>query len=390
MSSPFIAPKMFENAALMKMYQDFAVANQMAAMQNSFAAMQSPFGMMSNSLMQMPNPMVSPFMSPSVMAYQTMLMRTKAIKMMQMTNSQLYGMDGKGKINDYSPKLENLVPTCTSLPERSVNQSSTQSSLHSDQELKMMKIESQPVTMKNSTVEKAKPSKPTSQDAYFTVEVEKIIQFILKNMGKKNQTDVQNARSMYINNPTLLQIYDKLVMKYYSAKKCKEDIVRYILRRVFKILRTKIIKKEKVCAKKASVLLCKRYFGSNLDRIQQAGIDIEDEEQLLEFFMPYRKKSKNKTMNTTFVLEVFSSEEFCEEYEKFLANFDNILADDNNKKMKKMMSLIESCAQNNNISKLGSFNRLPWLDIWIEDTKNIASGLMPVRQATDTYKKIKC
>ena len=50
--------------------------------------------------------------------------------------------------------------------------------------------------------------------------------------------------------------------------------------------------------RKLLLLLCKRYFGANLERIEKAGINVEDEDQLIEFFMPYRKKSKNKTMNT--------------------------------------------------------------------------------------------
>ena len=383
MNPQFLAQKMFENAALMKLYQDFAMPNPMMAMPNPF--------------MPIPNPAVTQNLQSSVMAYQAMFLKTRAIKLMQMKNFQLQSVHNECKVKQESMipmvKVESPVSASisasASVSEKNIFPSNQSSLLSFTQDIKFAKIESDSNTKTTLVPESVAPGEPINYDTYFKTELEKILHFILTNMGKNNQVEIQNARNAYINNPCLLQIYDKLVMKYYSAKKCKEDIVRYILRKAFKVMRTALIKNEKVCAKKASVLLCKRYFGANLERIEKAGINVEDEDQLIEFFMPYRKKSKNKTMNTNFVLEVFSSEDFCQEYQRFLADFSDILADDNNKKTKKLISFMTDCAKNNNLSKLGGFNRLPWLDVWIEDTKNIAIALMPNKRLIYNCKKNK-
>jgi len=230
---------------------------------------------------------------------------------------------------------------------------------------------------------------PANLDSSLRAELEKLVRFVLANMGKNNQEEIEKVRNYYINNPTLLQVYDKLIIKYYSAKKCKEDIVRYILRKAFKIMRASLMKRERINGKKASLLLCKRYFQQNMDQIEKSGVNVENEEELFDFCMPYKKNSKNKTMNTTFVLEIFSSVEFCKEYQIFLQGFGHLLFEDNEKKMRKFLNFLMDCIKNNNISKLGSFNRLPWLDVWMEDTKNIAIALMPNKRLIYNYKKPK-
>jgi len=41
--------------------------------------------------------------------------------------------------------------------------------------------------------------------------------------------------------------------------------------------------------------------------------------------MPFRKNSKNKTMNNNFLSEVFSSEGFCDDYKDYLESLDEVL-----------------------------------------------------------------
>jgi len=208
-------------------------------------------------------------------------------------------------------------------------------------------------------------------------QLESMVKMILSNVNRNGSFNQQTARDLYSKSPILLQIYDKLVMKYFSAKKCREDIVRYILRKAFKVARTDLIRKERISYKRASLALCKKFFTSKLAEIEKAGIKLENEDELFEFIMPYKKNSKNRTMNTSFVLEIFSSNEFCTAYEKFLKKFHNILQVDNNKKMQKLLDLLLKCVQKNDISTLNKITRLPWLDVWLEDTKEIALSLMP-------------
>jgi len=59
-------------------------------------------------------------------------------------------------------------------------------------------------------------------NAYLLRELEKIVRFIISNMGKIDQTAMENERSRYAGNSSFLQIFDGLTMKYFSAKKCKD------------------------------------------------------------------------------------------------------------------------------------------------------------------------
>jgi len=208
-------------------------------------------------------------------------------------------------------------------------------------------------------------------------QLERMVQLILSSIKGKEGDNAEQVKALYAKNPILLQLYDKLIMKYYSAKKCREDIVRYILRKAFKTFRTDMVKKERVNQKKASLILCKRYFHSKFEELQKSGVNLENDEALFEFIMPFKKNSKNKTMNTNFVLEVFSSEEFTKAYLEFLSQFEELIQIDNKKKMEKLLDLLVACVEKNDLTKLGAFNRLPWLDIWLEDTISIANSLVP-------------
>lgn len=82
-------------------------------------------------------------------------------------------------------------------------------------------------------------------------------------------------------------------------------------------------------------------------------------------------------MNTKFVIEIFSSEGFREEYNRFLQNFDKYLLEDNNKKIQKLIPYILDCIKSNSLSKLGKYSRLPWLEVWNDTTKSMAFDLIP-------------
>jgi len=219
-------------------------------------------------------------------------------------------------------------------------------------------------------------------------ELETMLRLILANVsGSSTSPEINVHRQAYVSNPALLQLYDKLLMKYYSAKKCREDIVRYILRKFFKILRTDIIKKEKVSNKKASLILCQKYFSSRTQEMEREGVKLEKEEDVLEFMMPFKKNSKNRTMNTNFVCDIFSSPELCKEYTDFLAQFERFLNADNNRKLQRTVQFLAECVQQNNLTKFNTFNRLPWLDSWVENTKDIAFNLIPADSNEKLLKK---
>jgi len=195
-------------------------------------------------------------------------------------------------------------------------------------------------------------------------------------MNRSTKGELDTIRDLYKNQPALLRIYDKLILKYHSVKKCREDIVRYVLRKAIKVMKTEISKKEKVTGKKSLWLLCQKYFGSRLEELEKSGVNTENEEEVLSFFIPYQKYSKNRTMNTNFITEIFSSEEFCNEYENFLKNFNELLIKDNKKKIEKLKAFLIECIKHDCLHKFDTFNRLPWLEVWIENTNNIATSLL--------------
>jgi len=219
-------------------------------------------------------------------------------------------------------------------------------------------------------------------------QLENMVRIVLSSVNGKNSGNTETTRLLYKQSPFLLQLFDKLVMKYYSAKKCREDIVRYILRKAFKTFRSELVKNEKITHKKASLALCKKYFHSRLDEIEKSGVNIENDEALFDFMMPYKKNSKNRTMNTSFVTDIFASAEFTQAYEHFLGQFDGLLKEDNDKKIEKMVDLLVLCVQNNDLSKLNLFNRLPWLDVWLTDTMEIATSLIPKKIKSPAEERI--
>jgi len=177
-----------------------------------------------------------------------------------------------------------------------------------------------------------------------------------------------------MHNIFLLQTYDTLVKKYYSSIKVKEDIIRYIIRKVLKTSKKIIKETEKVKGKKASILLCKRYFPEQFELITNKTNSCKEEE-ILKILMPFNQKSKNKTMNTNFVKELFSSQAFLKDYQGFLQNLGVFLGQDNTKKSEKLLDVLVESVKKNNFKKIGTLKVFPWLESCIEDTKKTAQEL---------------
>ena len=221
------------------------------------------------------------------------------------------------------------------------------------------------------------PSLPSvdhpSFDKSLRKELKKVVKMILTNMGKDNNKVIENSRGLYTHNTFLIQTYDVLVRKYHSSVKSKEDIVRYIFRKMLKLAKKPIKETEKVKGKKASILLCKRYFPHYFNFTD--GNTEKNEQELLESLMPFSQKSKNKTMNINFVQEMFSSETFLKDYQEFLLKIEYLLEEDNKKKLTKLLDTLVQCVRNNNFKNIGSLKVFPWLDTWIQDTKSTAFEL---------------
>jgi len=218
---------------------------------------------------------------------------------------------------------------------------------------------------------------PSSDNTEFNqplrTELEKLVLIIISNIGKNN-SKVLETRKLYQHNELLLQAYDALVQKYFLSKKVKEDIVRYIIRKMMKTMKKPLKESENIKGKKASLLLCKRYFPGHFDSANN--VDPNKEKELLGILMPYNQNSKNRTMNSNFVKEIFSSEPFLQDYQEFLFHIDFYLQEDNKKRLKKLLDLLMKCVKSNNFESIGSLKVFPWLDTWIEETRKAAFELL--------------
>lgn len=221
------------------------------------------------------------------------------------------------------------------------------------------------------------------------VQVKEMVKFILNTMGKVDKREVEKMRQKYVDSPSLLPIFDALVAKYSPLKKHREDIVRYVVRRALKFMKSSIIEEEKIYGKRAYAALCKRYFNFSNEELERMGVNTKDEKDLIEFLLPYRKNSKNRTMNISFTSELFSSKEFCNDYKLFLDNFDHSLVHDNTKKIEKLVSLAEECIKKKSVDKINKCSRLPWLQVWIDRTNQIAEELLKENNSDPLEQNIK-
>jgi len=215
-----------------------------------------------------------------------------------------------------------------------------------------------------------------------------LLSSILKNYTKVSKEELLQQRSQYAHSPLLQAMFDLIIQKYSSSSKCREDMVRFVFRKAITFLRDSLREKDKLTAKAASVALCQRYFNLNSEELAQQ-IDIQDEDQILAFLLPYKKNSRNKTANSSFITEMFTSEVFHQDYLAYLENLDHILNDDNQKKMDKFVDFLESCANNNTLHKVKNYKRIPWLEAWFESTKSIAHELLTATFLKKGAKKTK-
>src|SRR5690606_31786120 len=83
-----------------------------------------------------------------------------------------------------------------------------------------------------------------------------ILYFFLNEFGKINQENITNQRAKYNNNSSLLQLFDALVERYLSASKCREDMIRFVLRKALSFLRDSLRNKHNLTSKAASLAFC--------------------------------------------------------------------------------------------------------------------------------------
>jgi len=214
-----------------------------------------------------------------------------------------------------------------------------------------------------------------------------MVNFFVYEFGRSNTSAISEQRNKYVYNKVLLELFDILTKKYQNSSKCREDMIRFVLRKALGWMRDSIRDKKLLSAKAASIELCQKYFKHQLEELVQNNINVEDEDAVLSFLLPYKRKSRNKTANACFITEIFSSELFYQDYLCFLGQFDKILEDDNQKKIQRLVGFLMDCVKENRLSKIASYKRLPWLKTWLYSTNIIANELLSIKPRLNSSKK---
>jgi len=195
--------------------------------------------------------------------------------------------------------------------------------------------------------------------------MKELVRVSLKQEKKKFRKDDKHA-----------YIFSILVTEYSQRIKTKEEIIKYTMRKCFKFVSEKIMKISSSNNKSSLTALCKRYFKNTK----------ADPDMLL----PFREKSKNKTMNSYFLEDLFSSEEFVADYMEFLEHLEEVLVDDNEKRIDNYLKYLQKYLKKDKIDGVEKFKRIPWPRIWLEKTKIISHELLSRRKVKgELVKKIK-
>ena len=228
---------------------------------------------------------------------------------------------------------------------------------------------------------------PNDPNICLEAQIKHIVMFFVKEYGKQDEERIRQERARYVNSKSLLEVFDALVAKYSSTTKTREEMVKYILRRAFKFFRRSIKKTAKLDSKTVSTKLCKRYFNSSTEEVQKE--ETNEDEDLLKLLLPFRKNSKNKTMNSAFICEVFGNEEFREDYKNYLHEFKELTEKDNKEKVKRFTSFLEECIKKESFDEIKTYKRIPWLQVWNDKTRKVAHEILGKTTPKDSPKKTK-
>ncbi|CAD8162295.1 unnamed protein product [Paramecium octaurelia] len=174
----------------------------------------------------------------------------------------------------------------------------------------------------------------------------------------------QNLRN--INQAQLAKILEILATKQSQQIKSREELIKFCLRKAFRFIFKKISERDHISK-------------TNLKTARQEFLTIMEQEKKIPLILPFRKNSKNKTMNNDFLKEVFSSQIFQSFYKEFLEHLDDTIQADRKKKIDKLQDKIWLSLRDNKITTF-DIKRLPWTHKNTERMKSIAFELLTFSQ----------
>eukprot|EP01016_Furgasonia_blochmanni_P021365 TRINITY_DN2363_c0_g1_i1.p1 TRINITY_DN2363_c0_g1~~TRINITY_DN2363_c0_g1_i1.p1 ORF type:complete len:281 (-),score=83.91 TRINITY_DN2363_c0_g1_i1:681-1475(-) len=148
---------------------------------------------------------------------------------------------------------------------------------------------------------------------------------------------------------------------------------------------------KKMKKKNATEIFFSEYFGPSLLRKRKAGEvespNSEGKISIKDMVWPFRKNSTNKTMNIQFLKMIFGSPRFIGDFMNFLDNYEREAEADNKSKIEVFASKVETIVRRGKAEEVANIRRMPWLKIWLENTRMIAMNLLQVYGNVDQSSK---
>jgi hypothetical protein len=222
---------------------------------------------------------------------------------------------------------------------------------------------------------------PNDDEILLEAQIKYIVQFFINNFGIASDKDIQKTRAQYLHDKKLTAVFDALEKKYTAGGKTREEMIKWIVRKIFKSSKDNIKGKNKKSQRKLLEDVCNKYFkgpkisDSFVKKEGKGSQNDDDNDDAVDFLLPFRKNSKNKTMNNNFVNELFQSEAFKRDYQIFLKQFDKTAEEDNTEKIRRFVRVVVECSKKGCFKSVMKYRRVPWLKSWQNKTKSVALEL---------------
>ncbi|CAD8119276.1 unnamed protein product [Paramecium sonneborni] len=164
------------------------------------------------------------------------------------------------------------------------------------------------------------------------------------------------------NQIALCNLLEMLAQKQKCQQKSREELVKYCLRKALKFIFQRV--QEKYDKSK-----------TNLKSAQKIFMQIVEKETQISIMLPFRKNSKNKTMNSDFLKQIFSSKTFVIYYKEFLCCLEQEIQKDSKKKIASLCNKIMNHIRDEKNFEF-DVKRLPWSYSNVEKVKQAAQEML--------------
>ncbi|CAD8105235.1 unnamed protein product [Paramecium sonneborni] len=224
-----------------------------------------------------------------------------------------------------------------------------------------------PIQMKETCDQACQFPEPIEQDALtnnMEIIAEKELTSLLKYLSKHISLlqDCMFEEFVKENLKTLSSfskdIPNMIKKRYVQVNKTKEEMTKFIIRRCFLFIKSQIEYEEKegVSAEERDRLFYHSFFSNDKEFMKTFN------QESIDDMIPFRKDSKMKTMNETYLRKLFASQRFSNFYTKFLSQFKEICIHENDEKIDNMTKQIIKIIITRDFGKIKSYRRFPWKD----------------------------